>query len=181
MKIAMGFLAVGAIIGGFIQVPKLIDTLHTFLEPTFAGSRYYEELEPSNTGIWGGMILGAALAISGIFIAYVLYVRDPERRRATALRERFAAVHSFFVHKWYFDELIDTVIVRPVAWFGRFSRDVFERVVDQRRVSSAARPGAVRAGSAAVRAVQSGFLRYYAALLLLGVTGLGAYFLISAS
>jgi NADH-quinone oxidoreductase subunit L len=40
--------------------------------------------------------------------------------------------------------------------------------------------GAVRAASAAVRAVQSGYLRYYAALLLLGLTSLGAYFLISA-
>ena len=34
--------------------------------------------------------------------------------------------------------------------------------------------GAVRAGSAAVRAAQSGYLRYYAALLLLGLTALGA-------
>ena len=40
--------------------------------------------------------------------------------------------------------------------------------------------GLVRAGSAAVRRVQTGFLRYYAALLLLGVASLGAYFLISA-
>ena len=39
---------------------------------------------------------------------------------------------------------------------------------------------AVRAASAAVRGVQSGYLRYYAALLLVGLTGLGAYFLISA-
>jgi len=29
--------------------------------------------------------------------------------------------------------------------------------------------------------VQSGFLRYYAALLLVGVTGLGLYFLLAAS
>jgi NADH-quinone oxidoreductase subunit L len=34
--------------------------------------------------------------------------------------------------------------------------------------------------SAAVRRVQSGYLRYYAALLLVGLTGIGAYFLISA-
>ena len=39
----------------------------------------------------------------------------------------------------------------------------------------------MRAGSAAVRAAQTGFLRYYAALLLLGVTALGLYFLIAAS
>jgi NADH-quinone oxidoreductase subunit L len=38
----------------------------------------------------------------------------------------------------------------------------------------------VRAASAAVRGAQSGYLRYYAALLLLGLTSLGAYFLISA-
>ena len=40
--------------------------------------------------------------------------------------------------------------------------------------------GAVRAASAAVRGIQTGYLRYYAALLLVGLTGLGAYFLISA-
>ena len=39
----------------------------------------------------------------------------------------------------------------------------------------------MRAGSAAVRAVQSGFLRAYAALLLLGLAGLGLYFLIAAT
>ena len=41
--------------------------------------------------------------------------------------------------------------------------------------------GAVRAGSSAVRAAQSGFLRYYAALLLLGLAGLGVYFLLAAA
>jgi NADH-quinone oxidoreductase subunit L len=40
--------------------------------------------------------------------------------------------------------------------------------------------GAVRAGSAAVRAAQSGYLRYYVTLLLAGVVALGLYFLLSA-
>ena len=45
--------------------------------------------------------------------------------------------------------------------------------------------GGVERGSsgccrAAVRGIQSGYLRYYAALLLVGLTGLSAYFLISA-
>jgi NADH-quinone oxidoreductase subunit L len=38
--------------------------------------------------------------------------------------------------------------------------------------------GIVRAGSAAVRAAQSGFLRYYAALLIFGVAAVALYFLI---
>jgi NADH-quinone oxidoreductase subunit L len=57
---------------------------------------------------------------------------------------------------------------------------VFERVVVN-GVFVGGPSVVVRAGSAAVRAVQSGFLRYYAALLLLGVTALGLYFLIAAS
>ena len=39
----------------------------------------------------------------------------------------------------------------------------------------------MRAGSAAVRAAQSGFLRYYAALLLVGVVAVGLYFLIQSA
>jgi NADH-quinone oxidoreductase subunit L len=38
----------------------------------------------------------------------------------------------------------------------------------------------VRAGSAAVRAAQNGFLRYYAGLLLVGVAGVALYFLLQA-
>ena len=60
---------------------------------------------------------------------------------------------------------------------GAFARDMFERVfVDETLVGGTT--GIVRAGSAAVRAAQSGFVRYYAALLVLGVTGVGFYFLL---
>src|SRR5919109_5059084 len=38
MKVAMGALAVLAIVGGIVQVPKVTDALHTFLEPAFHGS-----------------------------------------------------------------------------------------------------------------------------------------------
>ena len=178
MKAAMSVLAVLAVIGGVVQIPNVTNWLHDFLEPTFAGSRYYETLEPSNSVIYGGFTLGAALGLAGIALAYRLWVVQPER--PAAIRARLAGVHSFFVHKWYFDELIDTLIVRPVAWCGRFGRNVFERVVVN-GVFVGGTSGAVRAGSAAVRAAQSGFLRYYAALLALGVTVLGLYFLIAAS
>ena len=178
MKVAMGLLAVGAMVGGVLQIPHVTAELHSFLEPTFHDSRFYEELEPSGTVTWGGLAFGALVALGGIALAWRLWVRDPAR--PGALRARLAGVHGFFVHKWYFDELIDTLVVRPFAWLGRFARDVFERVVIN-GVIVGGPTGAVRAGSAAVRAVQSGFLRYYAALLLVGVTALGLYFLLAAS
>jgi NADH-quinone oxidoreductase subunit L len=41
--------------------------------------------------------------------------------------------------------------------------------------------GLVKATSAAVRAAQNGFLRAYAALLMLGLVGVGFYFLLQAA
>ena len=32
-------------------------------------------------------------------------------------------------NKWYFDEAINFLVVRPFAWFGRFGRNTFERIV----------------------------------------------------
>jgi NADH-quinone oxidoreductase subunit L len=180
MKIAMGALALLAIVGGWIQIPGVTHVLQTFLAPTFQDSPTYETLEPSELLSWIGLLVGAVLGAAGIFLAYTLYVKDAERVRVTAMRERFGGLHSFLFHKWYFDEAIDAVVVRPVAFFGRFGRDVFERVFVN-GILVGGPSGVVRAGSAAVRAIQSGFLRYYAALLLAGVAALGLYFLVAAS
>jgi NADH-quinone oxidoreductase subunit L len=176
MKVAMGALAVLATVAGFIQTP-LNETLHTFLAPTFADSHTYETLEPSDTLLAFGLTIGAVLGLLGIFVAYQLWVVHPER--PAAIQARFAALHKFFVNKWYFDEAIDFLFVRPAAWLGRFCNSTIERrLISGLLVGGTS--GAVRAASAAVRGVQTGYLRYYAALLLVGVTGLGAYFLISA-
>jgi NADH-quinone oxidoreductase subunit L len=177
MRLAMGALAVLAFVGGIVQIPTVTSWLRDFMAPAFRDSRPFETLEPSNALTWIGLLIGFALALTGIAIAYGLYVRSVGR--AAVLRERFAFAHRLFVNKWYFDEAIDALVVRPWGWSGRFARNTFERVVvDGALVGGAS--GLVRAVGAAVRAGQSGYLRYYAALLLVGLTGLGAYFLISA-
>jgi NADH-quinone oxidoreductase subunit L len=177
MKVAMGTLAVGAFGLGCLQIPGVTHALHSFLHPTFADSELYNELEVSTGSAWVGLIVGAVIAAAGIALAYRLWVVD--REAPARIRARLAGLHRFFANKWYFDELIDTAIVRPFAWFGRFSRNTFERLVVNGLLVNGT-SGVVRAGSAAVRAIQSGFLRAYAALLLLGVAGLALYFLISA-
>jgi NADH-quinone oxidoreductase subunit L len=177
MRAAMGILAALAVIGGFLQIPGVDSAIHNFLAPTFRDSRLYAELEPSYAASWLGLLGGTAIGLAGIFVAYTLYVRSPERPRV--IQARFAALHRFFVNKWYFDEAIDAVFVRPAAWGGRFARNTFERIFVDGALVGGASTG-IRALSAAVRGVQSGYLRYYAALLLVGMTGLGAYFLISA-
>ena len=116
--------------------------------------------------------------MTGIWLAYLFYIKDPSRPER--VRTRLKAVHGLFVNKWFFDEIIDLLIVRPFAFFGRFARDTFERLVVN-GLFVGGTSGLARAGSSAVRAIQTGYLRAYAALLLLGVAGLALYFLISAS
>ena len=96
------------------------------------------------------------------------------------MRSRFGALYELFKNKWWFDELNDAVVVRPFLAFGRFGQATFERLfVNGTLVGGTT--GIVRVGSAAVLAIQSGFLRAYAALVLLGLAGLALYFLIQAS
>jgi NADH-quinone oxidoreductase subunit L len=111
-------------------------------------------------------------------VAFVLYVRQPGT--TARLRERFPAVHDFLFHKWYFDELYDAVFVRPAATLGRLGRTVVETDFVQGFIVGGA-TGVVRAGTSFARAIQTGYLRAYALLLLLGLSGLGLYFLIVSS
>jgi NADH-quinone oxidoreductase subunit L len=176
MRIAMGILAVGALGAGLIQIPKVDFVIDDFLRPTFAGSSLYEP-HTKNGLLAFGLTLGTLLGLAGIAIAYRIWVARPGT--AETIRHRFEPAYKLFVNKWYFDELIDATVVRPVAAMGVFARDVFERrVIDETLVGGTT--GIVRAGSAAVRAVQSGFVRYYAALLVLGVAGVGFYFLLQS-
>jgi NADH-quinone oxidoreductase subunit L len=177
MKIAMGSLAILALAAGAVQIPGVDDAITRFLAPTFADSRL-EHIQVSDRSAWTGLAVGAVIAIAGIFVAYRIYVA--RRGTSTQLRERFAAVYGFLWHKWYFDEAIDFLIVRPVLWLGRVADTVLERSVIEGFVTGGA-VGVVRAGSAVVRRFQTGFLRYYAAGMVVCIAGVALYFLVSST
>jgi NADH-quinone oxidoreductase subunit L len=172
----MSVLALLAVIGGFLQIPGVDDTVTRFLAPSFAGSRLYH-LAPSTGTDWVGLIVGALIAVAGISIAYRIYVA--KIGTSAALQARFGALHTFLYNKWYFDELIDLAVVRPAQWLGRFAGSVLERGVIEGGVTGSS-VGVVGALSAAVRRAQTGFLRYYAAAMLLGIGAVALYFLIAS-
>jgi NADH-quinone oxidoreductase subunit L len=177
MKVAMGTLALLAIVAGALQIPGVDDAVTKFLDPTFADSKLVHAQVPTSPA-WVGLLIGAVIALVGIGIAYRLWVAAP--LIPFRLRERFGGLHSFLVHKWYFDELIDFAVVRPAAWLGRFSNTVLERIVIG-GVITGGTSGVVRAGSAAVRRWQTGFLRLYAAAIVVAAFGVALYFLLEAS
>ncbi|MFL5819569.1 MAG: NADH-quinone oxidoreductase subunit L [Solirubrobacteraceae bacterium] len=174
MRIAMGVLAVGAVGAGVVQIPGVTHVIDSFLTPSFEGSPLFEARPPGGL-VALGLVLGAVLGLAGIAVAWIVWVRRPDT--AARIRQRLSAVYELLVNKWYFDELYDRGFVRPGAALGRFAQQTFERVfVDRTLVGGTT--GIVRAGSAAVRAAQTGLLRYYAALLVFGVAAVALYFLI---
>jgi NADH-quinone oxidoreductase subunit L len=177
MKGAMGTLAVLAIVGGYIAIPGVDNVLEKFLEPTFADSRF-ADTHPSTGAEWIGLVVGGVISIVGIGLAWWVYIREPGT--AMRLRERFPRVHTFLVNKWYFDELYDALFVRPAATAGAFSRRVIETDFVQGTIVGGA-TGIVRVGTSFARAIQTGYLRAYALLLLLGVAGMTLYFLLNSS
>jgi NADH-quinone oxidoreductase subunit L len=176
MKVAMGSLAVLSIVGGLLQIPKVTEVIDHFLEPSFADSRLYER-DPSDGLLVFGLLLGTVVGLAGIGVAYYIWVKNPAI--ATRARTHLAALYRLLQNKWYFDEAIDAVVVRPTRWFGSFAQQTFERVVVNGMLVGGT-TGVVRAGSSAVRAAQTGFLRYYAALLVLGMVAIAFYFLLAA-
>ncbi len=70
--------------------------------------------------------------------------------------------------------------MRPTLATGRFTQAVLERIVISGGVTGGV-TGAVRSGSAAVRRAQTGILRYYAAAVVLGLSAVVLYFLISST
>jgi NADH-quinone oxidoreductase subunit L len=177
MRLAMAPLGLLAVVAGFIGIPGVSKVLENFLDPTFAGSKLAPNI-PTHASAWAGIAVGAALGIIGFGIAYVLY----ERRAGYTLqlRDRFRPLHDFLYNKWGFDDLYDTVFVKPARGLGAWSRDVFESAVVQGVLVNGT-AGLVRAGTNFARALQTGYLRVYAMVLLLGVGGLVLYFLLVSS
>jgi NADH-quinone oxidoreductase subunit L len=169
----LGFLS---IFGGALQIPGLDHVIETFLRGSFLDSTLYDSV-PSIAADWEGLALGGAIAIAGIAVAYLVYVVRPGT--TAALIRRFHPIHTFLFNKWYFDELYDAVVYRPVIGAGRFANSVVERFVVQGIVTATV--DAVRGLGVVVRGAQSGFVRAYALLLVGGFAGLGLYFLIVSS
>src|SRR4051812_19293065 len=177
MKAAMAPLAVLAFGAGIVGLPGITSWLQKFLDPVFADSKFAGQ-EPTTSAEWIGIAVGAVLAIAGIGLAWFLYER---RAGATLrLRDRFRPLHDFLYNKWYFDELYDALFVHPMRALGGFGRRVIETdVVQGVFVGGAGR--LVGTGTALARSIQTGYLRAYALVLLLGVGGLLLYFLIASS
>ena len=174
MAISMFLLAVLATVGGVIQLPDVSWGLDRFLEPSFVGAKVL----PTNHALEiFGLVFGALIGLSGIATAWFIWIKRPGT--SARIEQRLPAAHRLFVNKWFFDEAINALFVKPFAAIGRFGERTFDRVV----IDSAITGGSlslVRISSAAVRSLQNGMLRGYIAAVVVGTTLVTLYFLLQS-
>ena len=175
MGAAMTILGFLALFGGYVQLPGVTNVIENFLAPSFANS-VFSSIIPSTADAYWGLLVGGIVSIIGVATAYWVYVSRPGT--SAAVIRRMPHVHAFLAGKWYFDELYDAVLYRPLIATGRFANTVVERVVVQGLVAAAV--DIVRGVGVVVRGAQSGFVRAYALLLVGGFAALGLYFLIAS-
>ncbi|MDR7415334.1 MAG: NADH-quinone oxidoreductase subunit L [Armatimonadota bacterium] len=167
MRWPMGVLLVLSAVGGFLGAGALGTPFDRFLLPVF-------EREPAPVpahGPSGELLLGlvsVGAALGGIAVGWIAY----RGRRMPDL----GALGRALSRQWYVEDLYRAVLVQPARALAHF----WARVVDLRWIDGAANGLAAVVGAlgAGVRRWQTGYVRQYAALFLVGTVLAVGYWLL---
>ena len=133
-------------------------------EPPVAQTHAGPHIVSTRTTIIFG-IISTIVALSGIAIAYLTYIR--KMISAEALAVRFSGLYEFLLNKWYIDEIYDLVIVKPMYSFANF----LWKIVDVNIIDAAVNGVATGIGAISQRwrHVQTGLVSNYAFAIALGM------------
>ncbi len=145
-------LAVAAVVAGLFNAPNIGDFGH-FIEGALP-----EVHEHASTFEWEIALSSTALALTGIGLAYVVYIK--EWVTARSIRLTFAPFATVFEKKYYLDALYEDLFARRI--FQRGWNRLFE-LVDTHVVDGAVNGSARLTGwsSSQLRAVQNGQAQAY--------------------
>jgi NADH-quinone oxidoreductase subunit L len=120
------------------------------------------------------MTVSSALALLGIGLAFVLYLRRPATDDPVA--SAAPGLHKLLLNKYYVDELYDAAVIQPIKVA---SREGLWRGMDVTIVDGAVNGAgqAVSGLSVVLRLLQTGSVKAYAASTFLGVVVILAYYL----
>ena len=175
MLVPLLVLAAGALFAGYIGFEVFVgEAAADFWGPSIQVLPAHSALENADHVPTWVKLLPSVVAVSGIALAYVMYMFAPGLR--AALADRFQGVHQFLLKKWYFDELYEKVFVRPAFVLGR----ELWKTGDGNLIDGIGPDGIAAATlNMARRAarLQSGYLYHYAFAMLTGVAALVTWYL----
>ena len=173
MTIPLVVLAFFSIVAGFVGLPRVFgenaSLVGRFLAPIFLALPAEAEHALSHRAEWALMAFSVAVAVAGILIARSWYVRQ-EGRPAAKLARAFPAAYALVADKFRIDELYHVLFVRPFDVLARF----LWKVVDTLLIDGVLNAGAflVELTGDFLRFLETGNVRNYALMFLLGIVGL---------
>ncbi len=172
MTVPLIILGILSIVGGFVGSLALFGAskwhpLASFLAPVQGFSAV--KMPDASIGLsWVSTGLSLVLAIVGILLAWRLYGRGFQYKES---RNPF---YQLVLHKYYVDEALTLVLIRPILAFSRGAT----RAVESFTLDGASRGIALifRGSSTGLRRLQTGYMRNYALAIMIGVVLIVLYY-----
>lgn len=129
MTIPLVILAFFSVIAGYIGLPVVfgenLNRFGRFLEPVTEALEIHLGLKTE----WMLVLASVAVALAGIFIAWIFYIRNP--RLPQRLVARFPSLYRLLYNKYYVDEIYDAAFVNPTVRGSEIIYDHFDlKVID---------------------------------------------------
>jgi NADH-quinone oxidoreductase subunit L len=177
MTVPLLLLALLSVVGGLALNGGLLplgenSLINQFLAPAFGSG---QAPAASDAGLTLTLsAISAAVGVLGIFVALLIY--KWRIISASFLTRAFRPLYILFSRKYFVDELYHWVIVVPAISTAEFLFRIVDLVVID-RVLLGGTAGLVALGSRSLRWLQSGYVRSYAFMTLLGAVLLVIFFL----
>jgi len=163
--LVLAFLSIG---GGFIGFPTA-SAINSFLAPVIGGGHHGTvdggSLHHVSAGMMFSMMgISTGIAIAGILIAYLMYIKNPDLPAKIA--KKFKLIYTIVYNKYYVDEIYDATIVNPTVK----TSFILWRIVDVRIIDGFVNAIAriVELKGEVLKLFQTGYVRNYAFSILLG-------------
>jgi NADH-quinone oxidoreductase subunit L len=176
MTIPLTVLAFLSTVGGFVGLPAWMglggNRFGEFLEPSLKHTRLAEVHDLPHSMELGFAVISVFAALTGIYVAYRLYVQNPGS--ADAIAERLRLLYRLSFRKYFVDEIYDSAFVRPIR---DGSREILWKGLDAGLVDGSVNGvgRSIRGWGALLKHIQNGLVRSYAAWILLGTAILLCY------
>lgn len=172
MAVPLVILAVASVFVGFVGFPPEDGAIHHFLLKTFDHAYIHH---PSSATLWTFAILSTVVAVGGIVVAYLTYMR--KTISATEMAAKFNGVYNYLLNKWYVDEFFMAAVVNPFKDIAMF----LWKVVDVRIIDGTVNGVGygLAASSQRLRRLQTGLVGNYALQIAIGMVVVLGVFLVA--
>ena len=121
--VPLSILSILALVGGLVETPAWLGRITAFSDLLAPSLPAYRGLASGSTTQATVMAVDAFIAVFGVAVAYVAFLRRPVVLTRLVASGAGQALHRFWLAGWGFDWLYDRVLVRPFVWLARINRD----------------------------------------------------------